>query len=238
MAVMLDAAFAGRRIFYVPHTLNLDAPDSFFQRFRFLRSRASNLATRYRTISVRKAFDIIAMRAADGDLLQGGHVDFDSVRKSIRRNVKMITMFREPAARCRSEYEYCRASYGSRSALARIDSSIRYKMAAKYDFDGYLDFLLDRKKDYGDIGARYVGWNGNEKLEHFFGKFVFHAGVTEHGAAFARGLSDKMGLPVALPHWNGGDAAKKTPATAAQRKKIERLYPRDMALYEWQLARV
>ena len=91
----------------------------------------------------KKAFEIIASNASDGDLINGGHIDFPSVRKSIQRKSKIITLLREPAARCRSEYEYCRNAYLRSNPLRRIDSSARNKAAGKYNFDGFLDFLLD-----------------------------------------------------------------------------------------------
>ena len=74
LANMLNVAFAARRTFYMPHTLNLDAAISRFQEARFARTRWRNLLKRYHTFSLQKAFDIIASRASDGDLINGGHI--------------------------------------------------------------------------------------------------------------------------------------------------------------------
>jgi len=235
---IVNAAFSGRRTFYLPHTLNLDASISSFQDMRFVRTRARNLLMRYRTTSIAKAYDLISSWAADGDLLAGGHIDFHSVREHIDRKVKMITIFREPGLRVRSEYYYSRQGYLARGPFRRFDSGMRHKAAGKYDFDGFLDFLLDNRKQYGDVAARYIGWNGEENLDGFFARNVFHSGVLERGDAFEKGLSDKMGAKLSFPHKNRTKKKYDAGLTAAQQSKIEQIYSRDFALYEWQLAHV
>jgi hypothetical protein len=235
---IVNAAFSNRRTFYLPHTLNLDASISSFQDMRFLRTRARNLLMRYRTTSIAKAFDIISTWATDGDLLAGGHIDFHSVREHIDRKVKMITIFREPAKRVRSEYNYSRLTYLDRGPFRRIDSGMRHKAAGKYDFDGFLDFLLDNRQLYGDVAARYIDWDGREGLDRYFANNVFHSGVLERSGAFEKGLSEKMGLKLTFPHKNRTRKDGETGVTAAQRSKIEKIYSRDFALYEWQLEHV
>jgi hypothetical protein len=234
---LLEAAFAGRQTFYVPHTLNLDGRVSRFQDLRFLRSRARHLIARYRTASIGKAFGIIAARARDGDLINGGHIDFPSVQKHLPRDAKLITVFREPAARSLSEYNYCRQHYLRGGPLKRLDSGMRHKAAGRYSFDGFLDFLIENRDSYSNIAARYIGWDGEERLDSFFAEHVFHSGVLEDSESFERGLARKMGVEVAFPHRN---RTCRNPATStltpAQRTKIEQLYPRDFELYDWQLA--
>jgi hypothetical protein len=233
---MLNVAFAARRTFYMPHTLNLDAAISRFQEARFARTRWRNLLKRYHTCSLQKAFDIIASRASDGDLINGGHIDFPSVRKSIRRKSKIITLLREPTSRCRSEYEYCRNSYLRSSHLRRIDSSARCKAAGKYSFDGFLDFLLDWREGYGDVAANYMGWDGQQDLNEFHAENVFHSGTLEQSKKFENGLSEKMNMRIRLPHDNTGKNENHFAITRSQQEKIEKIYPRDFQLYEWQLA--
>jgi hypothetical protein len=232
---LLESAFRGRQTFYVPHTLNIDGGISKFQELRFLRSRARHLLSRYRTASISKAFDIISESASDGDLIHGGHIDFPSVQEHLNRKAKLITIFREPAARCRSEYNWCHRQYLDSNLLKRFDSSVRHKAAGKYSFDGYLDFLIDHSERYDNIAARYIGWDGETALGAFFDDYVFHSGVVENSDAFERGLSEKMGVNVAFPRHN--EAGKcETGVTAAQRSKIEQIYPLDYRLYEWKLA--
>lgn len=234
---MLSDAFSGRQMFYVPHTLNPDAATSMFQELRFIRSQSRNLLRRYNTFSLSKAFQIIAERAKDGDLINGGHIDFPTVRKNIARKAKMITLMREPAARCRSEYEYCRDGYLKRGHFQRIDSGARQKAAAKYCFDGFLDYLLDRRECLGNVAASYLGWDGEEDLDTFHKDNLFHSGVLEKVEQFENGLSEKMGRTVRMPRNNISQPALDCDITIAQRRKIENIYPRDFELYEWQLAR-
>jgi len=236
LANMLSAAFEGRQTFYLPHTHNPDAAMSLFQEFRFLRSRARNLFARYRTVSVRKAFKIISERASNGDLINGGHIDFASVRENIPQKAKMITLMREPAARCRSEYDYFRAGQLRRCQLFRFDSGARHKAAAKYSFDGFLDYLKEHRMCLGDVAASYIGWDGRENLRAFYDKHVFHAGVLERVEDFEQGLSEKMGRRVIMPLDNRRTISCESGVTAAQRRKIEAISPKDFELYEWQIA--
>ena len=238
LAHMLSDAFTGRRTFYMPHTLNPDAATSLFQEIRFLRTRARNLFRRYRTTSLRKAFQIIAERASDGDLINGGHIDFPSVRQNIPRKAKMITLMREPALRCRSEYDYCRNGYFRSGQLRRFDSGARHKAAARYDFDGYLDYLHEHRACFGNVAANYIGWNGREDLGSFYGRNVFHAGVLEEIERFEAGLSEKMRRRVRMPRINGALTAEHPDVTRAQRHKIETIHPQDFQLYEWQLTQL
>ena len=194
-----------------------------------------NLFRHYRTFDISTACATIERWALGGDLILGGHVDFTFLRGHIDRPMKIITLFREPGARCRSEYDYCRAGYREKSTLSRLDTTIKHRMAAKYSFEGYLDFLLDHADSYGNLAARYVGWDGRERLANFFERCVFHSGVLERGDLFARGLAAKMEIPLHFPHQNR-TAATATALHAAQRAKIEQLYPRDFLLYEWQSA--
>lgn len=234
----LTAAFAGQRTFYLPHSIDLEGPISALQGLRFRRTRARNLFRRYRTFDIAGVYKTIETHAANGDLIVGGHVDFPSVRENIERRLKMIVMFRDPAERCRSEYHYCRKTYFQKPPLSRLDASLLHKMAGTRDFDSYLDFLLSQAPVYANLASRYIGWDGTEDLSRLFARDVFHSGVLERSEDFVRGLSAKTGVPVTFPHENRTGKTGAAKLTAGQRRKIERLYPLDFALYEWQLARL
>jgi hypothetical protein len=231
---MLKTAFADRRIFYLPHTLNLEGELSPLQDLRFRRTRTQNLLSYYRTPDIARVYEFLRKWALEGDLISGGHIDFPSIRDNAGRKAKMITLFRDPVARCRSEYEYCRERFLRKSQMSRLDSTIKHKAAARLDFDSYLDFLLDHPAAYGNLAARYVGWDGKENLETLFARDVFHSGVLEESARFAQGLSEKMAVPIAFPHDNRTETSRGAGTTASQRLRIERLYPRDFTLYAWQ----
>jgi hypothetical protein len=230
----LDQAFADSRKFYLPHTLDLDGMCSRLQSLRFFRTQSRNLFKHYGTACLNSAFDIISASARAGDLIDGGHLDFPSVRRNLRQQVKLITLFREPGARVHSEYHYLRETHLRRNRLTRLDAGLRPKIASRYSFEGYLDFLLEQREAYGDLAARYVGWDGVESLSAYFHDHVFHAGLLEDQAAFAHGLCAKLGLEISFPHRNSTTTRPKEVLTAYQRHRITEIFPRDLSLYEWQ----
>jgi hypothetical protein len=228
----LTDAFAGRQIFYLPNTLDPDSQVSPLQKLRFLRARLQNLHRHYRSFRLQDAWSRINREAARGDLLMGGHADFRTAQAHIEQPLKIITLLREPLARARSEYDYMRRGQLRKPPLRRFDSSVLHKAAGRYDFDSYLDYLFDRRRIYGDIACRYLGWDGSGRLPEFFARHVFHCGVLERSREFAAGMADKLGRPFSLPHENR-EPVERPAITPAQRAKLERIYPGDLALYEW-----
>jgi hypothetical protein len=228
----LEAAFAGRHIFYVPNTLDPDSCVSPLQRIRFLRARCQNLFRHYRTVSMPAVWARIAREAAPGDLLMGGHVDFRTASAKLSRSLRIIALLREPVARARSEYDYMRRGYARKSRLSRFDASVLHKRAGRLDFDSYLEFLFAQRAIYGDIACQYLGWDGTADLAQFFARNVFHCGALERSDDFARGLSEKLGLPFALPMTNR-TAGERPEITRHQRALLEQIYARDLALYDW-----
>jgi len=232
----LTSTLTDRQTFYLPHSLNLEGPISAFQRWRFHRTRARNLRRCYHTSDIGSVYKLIEKDAAEGDLIVGGHIDFSSVRQNVGRKLKMIVMFRDPAERSRSEYNYCRQAYFRKQAMSRFDATIMHKTAGRCDFDAYLDFMLDHAPAYANLAARYVGWDGNEDLSRLFARDVFHSGVLERSDIFACALAEKLQRPVSFPHDNRTGKNRVPHFTTAQRRKVEQLYPLDFALYEWQMA--
>ena len=228
----LETAFAEQRIFYVPNTLDPDSAVSPLQRLRFLRARGQNLLRHYRTVSMRAVWARIAREARAGDLLMGGHVDLRTASAELSRPLKIITLLREPIARARSEYNYMRRGYARKSRLNRFDASVLHKRAGRLDFDSYLDFLSAHRDVYGDIACQYLGWDESEGLPEFFARNVFHCGLLEQSDDFARGLSKKLGRHFALPMANR-TPGERPQITSRQRAVLERVYARDIALYNW-----
>ena len=228
----LELALGSEHIFYLPNTLDLDGQVSRLHRLRFWRARFQNLFRHYRHFGMRAACERIAREATRGDLVMGGHIDFRTAQASIARPLKVITLLREPAARARSEYDYLRRNYLRKPPLNRFDASVLHKAAGRYDFNSFLDFLSAHQIVYGDIACRYMGWDGVEDLPAFFSSNVFHCGVLERSDEYALRLAEKLGKPFSLPHENR-EIAVRAPLTLVQRAKLERLYARDMALYQW-----
>jgi hypothetical protein len=228
----LESAFAERRIFYVPNTLDPDSRVSRLQRLRFLRARCQNLSRHYGTMSMRALWARIEREAKAGDLLMGGHVDFRTASAYVKRPLKIITLLREPIIRARSEYDYMRRGFLRKPKLSRFDASVLHKRAGRLDFDSYLDFLFAHRDIYGDIAAQYIGWNGTDDLAELFARNVFHCGVLEECEEFARGLSEKLGRPFTLPIENRTHG-ERPEITNRQRALLEQIYGRDIALYDW-----
>jgi hypothetical protein len=229
----LAAAFADRRIFYLPDTLNLDGRLSRLQNLRYLRSRSQNLFRHYRTFNIARVYRRIAYEGRLGDLISGGHIDFRTAQENIARDLRSIAMLRDPVARVASEYRYLRRGYFRKSIFNRFDAGILHRAAGRHDFDGFLDFLHDHREIYGDVASQYMGWDGAEELPAFFARTIFHCGVLEESERFARELSARLGRAFTLPHDNRTEGAREEPVSAVQRTRIEQIYARDMTLYEW-----
>jgi hypothetical protein len=230
---LLRMAFAGRRIFYLPTTLDRDGKISRLQRLRFRRSQIKNLLLHYRSPSLRHAFAAIDSQAENGDLIGGGHIDFPTLKAALHRPIRMIALLRDPISRVVSEYNYSRGIFLNRAPLLRATLATQPAMAGRYDFDGYLDFIEEHHTLYANPACRYTGWNGVEDLAAFCARDVFHIGILERRQQFADGLGQKMGKVLSFPHENRTEAGSAIEITPSRRARIERIFARDLALYEW-----
>lgn len=208
----LEAAFAGRRSFYLPGTLDLRGAEAGG--------------------AMSAAVAAINAEARPGDLVVGGHFDLAFARQAIDRPTRAITILRDPAARCVSEYDSFRQAHQDPAAARRRGADPRVKVAAERSLTGYLDYLVEHGYAYGDVASRCLGWDGTEPLAGYFERNVFHAGVLEKASAFADGLAEKLGRPVAFPWVNSGLGRTADGADPEARRRMERLYARDFELYE------
>lgn len=229
---MLRAAFAGRGVFLFPDTLGLDGCLSRFHHWRHLRSIRRNLCAHYGVSHLPHALRIINAQAKPGDLISGGHIDYEFARRNFSLPVKMITLLRHPVARSVSEYNYARHGHLRRGFFQRVDSMLQAKMAARYSLTGYLDWLLEHRLVYGNIASRMLGWDGEAPLGLFFAAHVFHAGVLEQYENFAAGLSEKLAVKPEFAWENRTSVRAVGVADADARRRIERLYDMDFELYE------
>ena len=233
LSVLLHETFADRRVFYLPNTYDADGAVSPVYRYRFRRSQRRNLSKRYGSSELGDAFETISAKAKPGDLIDGGHIAFGTTRENVSCKLRMITILRDPVTRSLSEYNYARAAFEQRSAVRKLTAPLMPKIAGTRDFDGFLDFMEENRDVYGNIASRYIGWDGASELSTHFAQNMFHAGVLEDTAGFARGLSEKLGKDLVFPHRNRTSRKTITRVTPRQRERIEHLYARDIALYEW-----
>jgi hypothetical protein len=226
-------AFPDARRFILPNTLNPEVTLSSFQRLRHLRHAARVTLNAHGIVGADRVFDLVNREGRGGDLLVGGHIDFDTCRRNTARKVRFITLVRNPIDRVVSEYLYLRAGHERKWMLAKIDSSIIAKTASRYSLQGYLDFLLERRHAFGDIACRHLGIAPDTDIAAHFAAHAYHFGTVDDLAAFADGLSRKTKRPVRAPHLNPTRKSATLVLSPDIRRKVERLYENDLALYEW-----
>jgi hypothetical protein len=232
LAAIVAQAFSGTRAFMLPNTLDIEGSISAFQHLRHIRHAARVNYRWHRLLRLAQVFERINQEASVGDVLTGGHIDFATCRNNLARPAKFITLVRNPVDRSLSEYAYARAGHGRKSSLAKWDASLVAKAAGRYSFEGYLDFLTDHRAAFGDIACRYVGLRAGESTAAHFAAHAYHFGTVDNLPAFARGLSAKSGRAVEERHLNPRTVARIN-LTSAERRKIEKLYAGDFALYDW-----
>lgn len=225
-------AFEDRPQHYVPDTLRREALISRWQAFRLQRSQTQNLMKRYGVTALGEALARIDGAARPGDLLVGGHADYATMRESLSKPVRFFTLLREPGERARSDYNYARAGYLRRKPWQRFDSHIAAKIAGRFDFEGFLSYQLEHPEAFADIASAYVGWAPGADLEAHLAASLWEWGVLEDNEAFARRVSERIGRPVAFGRSNTTREVEQLDIGQAERRLIERLYARDLELYE------
>lgn len=232
LAAIVAQAFPAARTFMLPNTLDIEGSISALQQLRHIRHAARINYRWHRLLRLAHVFERINTHAVPGDVLTGGHIDFDTCRNALVRPAKFITLVRNPVDRSLSEYAYARAGHGRKHSLAKWDASLVAKAAGRYSFEGYLDFLTDHRAAFGDIACRYVGLKAGDDIAAHFAAHAYHFGTLDNLPAFARGLGAKAGRMVEERHLNPTTAARIN-LTPAERRKIERLYAGDFVLYDW-----
>jgi hypothetical protein len=233
LAAIAEEALPAARRYMLPNTLDIEGSISALQQLRHIRHAARVNYRWYRLLRLEQVFDRINIEANPGDVLTGGHIDFDTCRHKVTRAVKFITLVRNPVDRSLSEYAYARSGHGRKNALAKWDSSLVAKAAARYSFEGYIDFLTDHRAAFADIACRYVGVRAGDDIAAHFAAHAFHFGTVERLPSFVRGLSEKTGHKIQPCHLNPTAAPAQIALRQAEHRKIERLYAGDFELYDW-----
>ena len=227
-------AFPKRKPFALPNTLDPDGACSAFQRFRQARHAARVNLKAHGVLRLSRVFDKLNAAAPGTALLIGGHVDFVTCRKHTAHKLKIVTLVRNPIERSVSEYAYARAGFERKASLAKIDASLVAKAAGRYSYEGFLDYLLERRDVFGDLACRYLGWEPDATdISDHFAENVFHFGIVDDLSGFAAGLARKTGENVHVPHLNAGPQVLGSAVSARERRKLETLYANDFVLYDW-----
>jgi hypothetical protein len=233
LATIVEQCFPAAQTFVLPNTLDIEGAISALQHLRYIRHAARVNYRSHRLLRLSKVFARINVEAVPGDILTGGHLDFDTCRNQLALPAKFIALIRNPIDRSVSEYTYARAGYARKSYLSKLDASLVAKAAGRFSFEGYLDFLTDHRAAFGDIACRYVGLRHGDDIAAHFAANAYHFGRVDNLSAFSRGLARKTGMPVRQQHLNATAAPARIKITAAERHKIENLYAGDLELYEW-----
>lgn len=116
--------------------------------------------------------------------------------RNIQQKIKFVTLLRHPAVRCLSEYNYSRDAYLRKLPGIRFDAGLRAKIAARYSFDGYIDFLIEHRKTDGNISTQFLGLRSRQDISVFELQSVFHWGTLENHAHQRLQLHFKLKTPV------------------------------------------
>ena len=184
-----------------------------------------------RALTFAQAWKYIDNHASDGDLISG-HIRYgDPVLPTFRLNY--ITLLRDPVARVLSNYNYSRLGYQKRNALRRSYVGGHVRAAGTYSFSGYLSYLDESTG--GDANIMWAFSFGDETVSDplaFLQANYFHLGVLEHFDLFATDLGRKLGVQLLPRKSNITPQRTANALTMADRRLFERLFSRDIVLYE------
>ncbi len=223
-------AYPDRATFYLPDTMRREALISRWQAFRLWRSQIQNLGRHWKTASLDAVLARIDAAAKPGDLLIGGHFDQPAAQSGLNLPVRSIVLLRDPAERARSDYNYARQGFQKKKPWQRFDAHLTAQAAGRYDFEGFLDYQLEHPQVYGDLACAYLGWLPGEPLKAVL-PTIWCWGVLEMADAFANRMSELSGRPLTFGTSNATRQVEQLDISAVERRKIERLYARDLQLY-------
>jgi len=231
LANMMRDGLRGATVYDMPTPAEAQYGRPLIEQFRFARNRLRMLRRLHGTYSMATAWRRIAEQARSGDVVTG-HIRFgDADLPGLE--LKHITLVRDPVARVLSDYNYARLGFQKRHVVRRLYHRGPVMAAGLYDFSGYLAYLDERRGEYGDITARYVyGRASVSDPQAFIRTNYFHIGTTERLSLFLLGLGRKLGVPVAMRRDNITARQEVTAIAAADRPVFERVFGRDIAIYE------
>lgn len=216
---------------YYPDTVDPDASSSLLQRWRQAVKRRRALRAAYGVSRLEDAVAIIRNRDGPEHALVGGHFDLPGAREALGEGLRAVALLRDPLTRVRSEYAYERLKYPERDALRGFRSRTLPRAARRYSFEGYVDWLYDRRETYANLASRFLGWSGEGPAWRFLGSNLLHVGVLEASDVFAQGLSWKLNRQIRLPLANVTPGEPVGVGSLRTRARIEALYENDFRLH-------
>jgi len=225
------------RSYGMPPSADLHSRAPLGERLRHTRNRVRFLVRQYRTLSSVRAWQYINIHARDGDLVIG-HLRYDDPVLP-RLNLKYFTLLRNPLDRLLSQYNYSRMGFKKRNFVQRAYIGGPIKAAGKYSFSGYLSYLDDYTNGDASVMAHFVfGSERRADPSRFLEQSYFHFGVLEQFERFTYELGGKLGVTLKICKKNVTPLREATSLSAKDRPRFERIFARDIELYEAMLAKL
>ena len=227
-------AFPDAKQFRIPNTLHLDGAFGVLQRLRHTRHVLRHSISWYGSPKTLAGIcEMIDRTAPPGSILTGGHFDFPTLHANFKQPVKIVSLLRDPVRRALAEYNYLRDGYSRKFSLWQLSAGALASTAGRYSFAGFVDFLMENRKVYGNIACRYLGVENPAAIRQHFADHVYHVGCVEDPQRFAAAFKKKTGRDVPLGHENRTKKITIDTVPQAERAKLEQLYEHDYSLYEY-----
>ena len=234
---MVRTALPDARIYRMPKLMRSNEGPSRLEGWRETRSRARRFWKLFRTVSEEKAWQRLAARLRDGDIVSG-HFPYGAPLFPGFR-IDYVTLLRNPLDRLISEYNYARENFSKLGPIQRLYRGGLVEAAGRLGFADFLSFIEERRELFENIATRYAtGARSCDDPQGFFDRHYYHWGVVERLDRFADGLSAKLGAPVQTRHERITANKAEISLSRADKARFERLFGEDIRMYECLLGRL
>jgi len=228
---VLENALPTARCFDMVGQIYGDPEVSTRERFRAFVKVNRRLLKDYHCFGAKASWAKIDRLACSGDMV-AGHFSISEVVIH-RHATRFVTVLRNPITRLLSDYNYNRNGYNKRNILQQSILNGRIAAAGRYNFEGYLSFLLDHQQSYGRYMSHYV--LGDQPVADklaFMQNHYFAFGTLEKIDRFCTDFEQKSGAQTASVAKNVTPNKAKLSLSQRELALAERLCEEDLALYE------
>lgn len=225
------SALPGARVFETPETARtISKGVTLYEQMRSRRRRWRHFMKASGAWTEAGFWRGVHTAAADGDIV-AGHLcygepqlpDFD---------LRYVTLLRDPRERMLSSYNYDRVGFERRPGWRRSVATGQLQASGR-SFEHYLNYLADPERRAIQPASLYVLGDENPVDDlAFLRDRYFHFGVLDKLDLFARGLGAKLGREAAAEWKNRTPKRKHAALSPAEAKLIEKVFARDVELYE------